>query len=259
MIKYQDEYITQYEGDCIEILPSLKENTIDLILTDPPYGTTKCKWDSVIPFEEMWGQLKRVRKDTTPTLLFSQTPFDKVLGVSNIEELKYEWIWEKTQATGHLNSKKMPMKAHENILVFYKKLPLYNPIKTQGHERKVSSSKNRAECIRRRNQKEDYLYGKEYAEIVNGYDSTERFPRDVLKFSTDKQKSAIHPTQKPVDLLKYFITTYTNEGDTVLDFSSGSGSTAIACRDLKRKCICIEKESKWIQESIKRFNKCTSI
>ena len=170
--------------------------------------------------------------------------FEKVskdLEKSNIKELKYEWIWEKTQATGHLNSKKMPMKAHENILVFYEKLPFYNPQKTQGHERKVSSAKNRASCIDRRNIKEDYLYGKEYSDKVDTYDSTERFPRDVLKYATDKQKKALHPTQKPVALLEYFLKTYTKESDWVLDFTSGSGSLGEACLNTNRNCILIKK------------------
>ena len=248
--------ILQYQGDAIEVMKNLiKENVrVDFILTDPPYGTTKCKWDSVLDLEEMWKCISSIkRSENVATLLFAQTPFDKILGASNINELRYEWIWEKTQATGHLNSKNMPMKAHENILVFYKKLPFYNPQKTQGHERKVSFAKNRASCIDRRNIKEDYLYGKKYSDKVDTYDSTERFPRDVLKFPTDKQKKALHPTQKPVALLEYFLKTYTKEGDWVLDFTSGSGSLGEACLNTNRNCILIEKYDEWINVSKDRL------
>lgn len=123
-----------YNGDCLEVMKSIPDKSIDLILCDLPYGITKCKWDTPIDLFAMWNQYNRIIKDNAPILLFAQTPFDKVLGSSNLSMLKYEWIWEKTQATGHLNAKKMPMKAHENILVFYKKLPIYNPQKTTGHK-----------------------------------------------------------------------------------------------------------------------------
>ena len=248
--------ILQYQGDAIEVMKQLIEEgvKVDLILTDPPYGTTNCKWDSIIDLHSMWDCISKIKKSNkVATLLFAQTPFDKVLGTSNIKELKYEWIWEKTQATGHLNSKKMPMKAHENILVFYEKLPKYFPQKTQGHGRKVSSAKNRADCIDRRNIKEDYLYGKEYPDKVVGYDSTERFPRDVLKYPTDKQRKALHPTQKPVSLLEYFLKTYTEEGDWVLDFTSGSGSLGEACLNTNRNYILIEKYDEWIEVSKNRL------
>lgn len=231
-----------FHGDCLEVMNQIPDNSVDLILTDIPYGTTNCKFDVVIPFEPMWEHIKRIRKDNAATLLFAQTPFDKVLGCSNIKELKYEWIWEKTAATGHLNAKKMPMKAHENILVFYKKTPAYYPIKTQGHERKVSKSENRVVCINRRMSKHgtNYLYGKET--VAPDYDSTERYPRSVIKMKSDKQKTALHPNQKPVNLLKYFIETYTLPGQVVLDFTMGSGSTGEACIETGRVFIGIEKD-----------------
>lgn len=232
-----------YLGDCIEVMNSLPENSIDLILTDIPYGTTKCKWDVVIPFEPMWEAINRVKKKNTAVLLFAQTPFDKVLGASNISKLRYEWIWEKTQATGHQNSKKMPMKAHENILVFYDALPTYNPQKTQGHPKKTSSAKNRRASAQRINEKDNYIFGNQILEGIPDYCSTERFPRSVLKFAKDVQKKCYHPTQKPVALLQYFIRTYTDVGQTVLDFTAGSGSTGEACEIEGRKFIGIENDA----------------
>ena len=190
----------------------------------------------------MWSQLNRVIKDNGAILLFAQLPFDKVLGASNIKMLKYEWIWEKTAATGHLNAKKMPMKAHENILVFYKKLPSYYPIKTTGHVRK-SATADRAKL-------ESEVYGSEKGITV--YNSTERYPRSVLQFSSDKQTSNLHPTQKPVALLEYLIKTYTQEGETVLDFTAGSMSTAIACINTNRKGIMIEKDPHYFKVGSER-------
>ena len=225
------------KGDCLELMKSIPDGCVDMILTDPPFGTTKCSWDSVIPFEPMWNELNRIIKPNGCVLLFAQTPFDKVLGASNINMLKYEWVWEKTAATGHLNAKKMPMKAHENILVFYSKLPNYYPIKTTGHVRKSSTAD--------RGRLESEVYGSESG--VTTYDSTERYPRSVLKFSSDKQKSNLHPTQKPVALLEYLIKTYTQEGETVLDFTAGSMSTAIACINTNRNGIMIEKDEHYFK------------
>lgn len=230
-------------GNCLERMKEIPDGSIDLILTDPPYGTTKCKWDSVLDLEQMWVELRRIVKPSGAILLFAQTPFDKVLGASNLEMLKYEWIWEKTTATGHLNAKKMPMKAHENILVFYDKLPTYNPQKTFGHKRKKSTadrSKLNGEC-----------YGEQ--DGVTVYDSTERYPRSVQLFSTDKQKLSLHPTQKPVALMEYFINTYTNENETVLDFTMGSGTTGVACLNTNRKFIGIEMEEKYFNITKERI------
>lgn len=239
-------------ADCLEAMNFIPNNSIDAIMCDLPYGTTNCSWDSLIDLNQLWIHYERIIKDNGVILLFSQTPFDKVLGCSNLKLLRYEWIWEKTQATGHLNSKKMPMKAHENILVFYKKLPTYNPIKTEGHVRKVSSAKNRAACIIRRNDT-DNIYNNEYPDKVNDYDSTSRFPRDVIQFKTDKQTSNLHKTQKPLDLMKYFIRTYTNENDLVLDNCMGSGTTCLAAKELNRKFIGIEKEEDIFIKTCKRI------
>jgi len=243
------------QGDCLEKMKLIPDGSIDLVFADLPYGTTNCKWDSIIDLPKLWCEYERVIKNNGIILLFAQTPFDKALGVSNLKLLKYEWIWEKTQATGHLNAKKMPMKAHENILVFYKNLPTYNPQKTFGHERKVSKGYQRDICIKRRDEKwgGNYLYGKETT--APDYDSTERYPRSVLTFASDKQKSKLHPTQKPLALIEYMIKTYTNEGDIVLDNVAGSGTTGEACINLNRDFILIEKEPKYCEIIKERIGK----
>jgi DNA modification methylase len=205
---------------------------VDMVLADLPYGTTNCRWDTPIDLTRLWQCYEQICDG--PILLFAQTPFDKVLGASNLRDLRYEWIWEKTEATGHLNAKKAPMKAHENILVFYKRQSTYNPIKTTGHVRKTS--------IKRRD--EGSVYGEQKFESLH-YDSTERYPRSVLKFSTDKQQLRLHPTQKPVALLDYLIRTYTNPGDTILDNAMGSGSTGIAAIQAGRNFIGIELDRQY--------------
>lgn len=239
----KDSYKLMF-GDCLKRMKEIPDGSVDLVLTDPPYGTTACKWDSVIDYTLMWAEIKRIIKPNAAVLLFSQTPFDKLLGASNINMLKYEWIWEKTAATGHLNAKKMPMKAHENILVFYSKLPNYYPIKTTGHVRKSSTAD--------RGRLESEVYGSESG--VTTYDSTERYPRSVLKFSSDKQKSNLHPTQKPVALLEYLIKTYTQENETVLDFTMGSCSTGVACLNTSRKFLGIEMDAKYYEIACDRLN-----
>lgn len=219
-------------GDCLDLLPSVPEGSIDMILCDLPYGTTQNKWDSVIDLPSLWRQYERVIKDNGAIVLTAQTPFDKVLGVSNLKLLRYEWIWEKPLATGHLNAKKMPMKAHENVLVFYKKTPTYNPQKTLGHKPVNSFTKHRGAGTN---------YGKTKTGISGG-GSTERYPRSVQVFSTDKQTSGLHPTQKPVALMEYLIKTYTHPGELVLDNAIGSGTTAVAALNLGRDFIGMEKD-----------------
>lgn len=227
-------------ADCLEVMGSIGK--VDLVLADMPYGTTNCAWDSEIDLRDLWQKLPSVMKDNTPIVLLAQTPFDKVLGFSNLKGLRYEWVWEKTLPTGHLNANKMPMKAHENILVFYRKLPKYNPQKTSGHKRKTAVKRGDITPI----------YGEQkFYEIP--YSSTDRYPRSVLRFPSDRQKSKLHPTQKPVALMEYLIKTYTDEGDTVLDFCMGSGTTGIACKNLNRKFIGIEKDKKYFDIASKRI------
>jgi DNA modification methylase len=217
-------------GDCLEVMHDIPDQSVDMVLADLPYGTTQCKWDTEIDLQALWVHYNRIC--TGPVVLFAQSPFDKKLGMSQIHRLKYEWIWEKTHPTGHLNAKKMPMKAHENLLVFYSKQPLYQPIKTTGHKRKTAT----------KHKDETPVYGKQSFEAVT-YDSTERYPRSVLEFPSDKQRLKLHPTQKPVDLLRYMIRTYTREGDTILDNVMGSGSTGVACLLEGRNFIGIEKQA----------------
>ena len=224
-----------YNGDCLVIMDQLIKLGIkvDMILTDPPYGTTRNKWDSIIPLNEMWKMLDRLIKPNGAIVLFAQTPFDKVLGASNLKMLRYEWIWDKKLGTGHLNAKKMPMKQHENILVFYKKLPTYNPQMREGqpyHKTPSTTSSN---------------YGKQIA--MGGTSDGERYPISILKFSNANRNNRLHPTQKPVDLLEYLIKTYTNEGEVVLDFTMGSGSTGVAAMLTDRRFIGIELDDKYFE------------
>lgn len=233
------------KGDCLELLNGVEDKSIDMILADLPFGTTNCKWDSIIDLEQLWIHYERVIKDNGAIVLFAQTPFDKVLGCSNLKLLRYEWIYEKTQATGHLNAKKMPMKAHENILVFYKKLPTYKPIKTKEHKRKVSTAHHK------RNTSTGEIYGK--CDNFSDYDSTERYPRSVQVFASDKQKLNLHSTQKPLALCEYLIKTYTNEGDLVLDNVCGSGTTGVAAKRLNRNFILMEKDEEIYNIAKKRI------
>jgi len=235
-----------YLGDSLELMKQIKDKSIDFIFTDLPFGTTNCKWDSILDLDLLWIQYKRIIKDNGAILLFAQTPFDKVLGASNLKMLRYEWIWEKTQATGHLNAKKMPMKAHENLLVFYKKLPTYNFQKTTGHKRKVSTAHHK------RNTSTGEIYNK--CDDFKSYDSTERYPRSVIKFASDKQKLNLHSTQKPLKLCEYFIKTYSNEGDLILDNTCGSGTSGVAAVKLKRNYIMMEKDEEIYNIAKNRIN-----
>lgn len=245
-----------YLGDCIDLMSLIPDKSIDMILCDLPYGTTKCSWDSIIPLDKLWEHYKRIIKDRCPIILFAQSPFDKILGSSNIKWLKYEWIWEKTQATGFLNAKKMPLKAHENILVFYNKSPKFYPQKTQGHTPIHSYTK------RKEIQNKTEVYGK-VNKTISGGGETDRYPRSILKFKSDKQKNKlngnIHPTQKPIALCEYLIKSYTDKGDLVLDNCAGSFTTSVACVNLDRKYIGIEKEEKYFNIGIRRIEEAKKL
>ena len=220
-------------GDCLEEMGKLinKGIKVDMILCDLPYGTTKNKWDIMIDLDRLWDCYKKIIKENGAIVLFSQTPFDKALGYSNLKWLKYEWIWQKNIATGHLNAKKLPMKEHENILVFYKKLPTYNPQMTQGEP-----------YINKRKKYNDSGNNYGYIERTDTINKGVRYPKSILKF--DRQ-IGLHPTQKPIDLCEYFVKTYSNKNELVLDNCMGSGTTGVACKNLNRKFIGIELDENY--------------
>lgn len=226
-------------GDCLELLKKIPDSSIDLVLTDPPYGTTRNKWDTVIAFESMWNELERIVKDRAAVCLFGQQPFSSALVMSNPKLFRYEWIWEKNRATGHLNAKRFPMKSHENILIFSKKLHNYYPVYSKGkpYRGKTGSHGN------------NYGTAKRVVTVSNG----RRYPRTNIKFKNQNTSKQVHPTQKPVELLEYLIKTYTLENETVLDFTMGSGSTGVAAKNLNRKFIGIEKDNKYFEIAKQRI------
>ena len=234
-----------YLGNCLELMPQIQDQSVDAVICDLPYGTTANKWDSVIPFDKLWAEYKRIIKRGAPIVLFAQCPFDKVLGCSNIEWLKYEWIWMKEQGTGGLNSNHQPLKEHENILVFseYSASPTgqpmtYNPQFEAGKPYKISRPPKTSD---------------NYNVAAGGtfYNEGKRYPHSIIQFSRDN--GGFHPTQKPVDLLRYLVLTYTNEGDTVLDNCMGSGTTAIACINEKRHFIGFEINKDYYESACKRI------
>jgi site-specific DNA-methyltransferase (adenine-specific) len=231
-----------YQGDCLEIMRNIPDASVDMVLCDLPYGTTQNKWDSVIPLDKLWGEYVRITKESAAIILTAQTPFDKVLGYSNLPLLKYEWIWEKNIATGFMNAAKMPLKSHENVLVFYQKLPTYNPQFTMGKPYKAK---------RKGNVDTGENYGQVGIKVrTDTINDGRRYPQTVQQF--DKE-NGLHPTQKPVALMEYLVKTYTNEGDTVLDNTMGSGTTGVACVNLRRKFIGIEKDEKYFQIAKERI------
>jgi site-specific DNA-methyltransferase (adenine-specific) len=239
--------------DCLNALKKIKDKSIDLILTDPPYGTTQCKWDNVIPFEPMWNELKRVIKDNGCIALFGSEPFSSALRMSNIENFKYDWVWDKVQPTGMPLVKKMPMKQHEIVSIFYSKQPTYNRQMTDRPPKdvRVNAVKNKL------NQKTNKGYnhnGTIICKYANDYDPTKVNPKSIITFSKQpKRIKNIHPTQKPVALLEYLIKTYTNANDKVLDFTMGSGSTGVACKNTNRNFIGIELDKDYFDIAQQRI------
>ncbi len=229
--------IRLYCGDCLEILPTLEAGGIDAVIADPPYGTTRCKWDSIIPLEPMWEQLSRVTSDTTPIVLFAAQPFTSALVMSNVQYFKYCWYWKKSLKTNFLNAKKQPLRQVNDIAVFYRRQTLYNP---QGLVPGSIEGGNQGTPTV--NQWDSSLYQQE----MTGY------PADILDFPYSN-KDSLHPTQKPVALMSYLICTYTNSGDTVLDFCMGSGTTGVACIQTGRSFIGIEKKSDYFEIAKKRI------
>ena len=237
--------------EAIEFMSKLPDNSVDMILCDLPYGTTKNKWDSQIPWDKLWQQYERLVKKDGAIVLTAQTPFDKVLGASNLNLLKYEWIWEKEAGTGHLNSKYAPLKSHENILVFSKLSACYVKDKTNAMKYNPQMEVGTPYKITKGSLSTNY--DAKWDKIVATENDGERYPKTVLKFSRDKEK--LHPTQKPVALFEYLIKTYTNEGETVLDFTMGSGTTGVACKNTNRHFIGFELESDYVAIANKRLEK----
>lgn len=221
------------QGDCLKVMPEFPNEHFDMIFCDLPYGTTKSEWDTVIPLEEMWLQYERIIKPNGAIVLFAKQPFDKMLWASNPKLYRYDWVWEKNKATGHLNAESMPMQAHEYLLVFYKHEPTYNPQMSIGHKPMNYAVTKHTSGV----------YGKGKAN-ANNAGTTERYPRSILHFDVvnNDDPERIHPNQKPVDLCEYFVRTYTNPGDMVLDNCTGSASIPIACLNLNRRVIGIEKD-----------------
>lgn len=228
-------------GDCLNLLPTLESNSVDMVLVDLPYGTTACKWDSIIPLDKLWEQYNRICKENGAMVFTAAQPFTTILAASNLESFRYEWIWEKPQGTNPMNAKVMPLKSHENILVFYRKKPVYNP--QMWYSTPYSGFSSNTSKI-------GEVYGSAESKHRDNPEGS-RYPKTILKF---KQEKGLHPTQKPVNLMEYFIKTYTNEGDTVLDNTMGSGTTGVACRRTNRNFIGIESDEKYYNVANHRIN-----
>jgi len=240
-----------HNGDCLEVMDRLIEKgiTIDVIITDPPYGTTSCKWDNVISLDEMWLRLKILRKNITPIILFGSEPFSSYLRMSNIKEYKYDWIWEKERGTGFARANKQPMRKHELISVFYKQQPYYF---SQGEK----LEKPYYHVLPINKSKSDNISG-------SGLDTngdrikklyTHSTKHSIIKIPREHNTKTFHPTQKPVALMEWLIKTYTNENDLVLDFTMGSGTTGVACKNLNRNFIGIELDEKYFKIAKERIN-----
>ena len=232
--------ITLWHGDCLELMKNIPDGSVDLVLTDPPYGTTACKWDSVIPFEPMWEQLNRIIKPNGAICLFGSEPFSSALRMSNIKNFKYDWIWEKEQGANFMLCKYQPYKVHEIVSVFSKIKHNYFPLMTEGKPY-ISGKGTSGEITGNRPKVQTKNEGK-------------RYPRSIQRFNTEKNKST-HPTQKPIAFLEYLIKTYTNEDETVLDFTMGSGSTGVACVNTGRKFVGIELDDGYFGIAKERIEK----
>jgi len=224
-----------YNGDCLEVMKDIEDKSVDMVLCDLPYGTTACKWDIVIPFEPLWEQYKRIIKDNGAIVLTASQPFTSALVMSNIKWFRYEVVWEKERPTNIFFMKKQIGKVHENILIFYKHQPVYNP---QFEARHFAGKGEVVGEV-----KESRTHKNQTYKHSEDYDFKKRYPRSVLKINRDIEKGGkSHPTQKPVALFEYLIKTYTNEGDLVLDNCAGSGTTGVACINLNRNYILIEQD-----------------
>lgn len=249
--------IDLHNGDCLEVMDMLIDNNVevDAIITDPPYGTTACKWDSVIPFEPMWERLNKLIKPNGAIVLFGSEPFSSALRMSNIKNYKYDWKYKKRIASNFASAKYQPMKHIEDIIVFSKNSKKINfyPIK----QPRAESGKNRIKAGYKLNSKKggDFIGGINRNVTEQEYDADLKYPEDIQEFNNRaKGARGLHPTQKPVELMEYLTKTYTNKGDTVLDFTMGSGTTGVACNNLDRNFIGIESDEKYFNIAKKRLN-----
>jgi len=245
--------IQLYKGDCLEVMKMIEDNSIDAIITDPPYGTTACKWDSVIDFDLMWEQLNRIIKPNGAIVLFGSQPFTTALIMSNPKMFKYEWIWKKNTGTGFAAAKYQPLKYHENIIVFANGRTTYNPIPTERFSE--ASKKVCRKPVRGGGKKTSNHLSMDIVKVQ--YDSETKNPESVLNYKSVSNGGGkkLHPTQKPLALMEYLIKTYTNENETVLDFTMGSGSTGVACNNTNRNFIGIEKDENYFNIAQDRINK----
>lgn len=241
---YSNNKIRLFHGDCLDLLSQIEDNSVDMVLCDMPYGTTACPWDSLIDLDQLWPHYNRVGKENCAFVFTGSQPFTTTLIASNISNFGYEMIWEKPQGTNPTNVNIRPLKSHENILVFYRKLPTYNPQMEQGSPYKGFQSQKST-------------IGEVYGSIKSVHrDNPEgtRYPKTVLRY---KQEKGLHPTQKPVGLMEYLIKTFSNEGETVLDNAMGSGTTGVACINTNRRFIGMEKEKEYFDIASKRLHDCS--
>lgn len=235
------------KGECIEVMKTIQDNSIDAIITDPPYGTTACKWDSVIPFDLMWEQLNRIIKPNGAIVLFGSEPFSSALRMSNIKNYKYDWIWQKSRGSNFMLAKKQPLKFHEQIHIFYNKQPKYNPIMKQAEPHLIDKRTNLNPTFTK-----GALIPNRKLPAKRKKDNGLRYPRSVINFKSCANQ--VHPTQKPIALMQYLIKTYTNENETVLDFTMGSGSTGVAAKNTNRNFIGIELDDNYFNIATNRIN-----
>ena len=230
-----------WHGDCLTLMKDIDTNSVDMLLVDLPYGTTQCKWDSIISLKDLWIEYNRIIKDNGAMLFHCAQPFTSNLIMSNVKNFKYEWVWEKSKASNYLNAKKQPLRAHESIAVFYRKPPTYNPQITQGEAYNKGTAK-----------RETDVYGSQRAVEVKS--DGERYPRTVQYFVTAEKEGKLHPTQKPIALTEYFVKTFSNPGDVILDNTMGSGTTGVACVNLDREFIGIEKDKEYFDIAVERIS-----
>jgi site-specific DNA-methyltransferase (adenine-specific) len=230
-------------GDCLELMQDIPDKSIDAIIADLPYGTTACKWDSILPLDKLWNEYKRVLKPNGVIVLTGSEPFTSILITSNLYDFKYNWIWKKSKATGFFDAKKRPLNDYETISVFYSKTPTYNP-----QMRKADKIYKRGFVKRKKS--DCYGNEKDFIQVDSGY----RYPKRIIEIGNADTRGILHPTQKPVELMEYLIKTYTNENEIVLDNTMGSGTTGVACVNTNRSFVGIEMDDKYFEIAEKRIN-----